>query len=60
MLFQFGPEDEQDGVLVRERHAVRLPRVALYLDDEPLLVAGAGFEPAVTQQHPVHYSSRRR
>ena len=42
-----------------ERHAVRLPSVALDLRDERFLVRGAGFEPAVALEHYVHDSSRR-
>ena len=51
---EFGAESEQQRFVVRERHAVHLPSVALDLRDEVVLVLGAGFEPAVAMKHRVH------
>jgi hypothetical protein len=58
-LVQFGAEGEQQRLVVRERHPVGLPRVALDFRDEPILVPGAGLEPAVALNHLVHDSSQR-
>jgi hypothetical protein len=33
--------------------------VALHLGDEPVLVAGAGLEPAVAMKHRVHHPEAR-
>jgi hypothetical protein len=52
-------EREQRRLVSRELHAVRVPRVAADLFDEALLVAGAGFEPAVALKDAAHDFSRR-
>jgi hypothetical protein len=58
--FRLDAESEQQRVLVREAHRMRLPGVALYLHDEPVLVRGASLEPAVAMKHLVHDFSQRR
>jgi hypothetical protein len=59
LFVQLGAKDEQQRLVVRERHGVCLPRVALDCSDESVLVLGAGLEPAVAMNHFVHDSSRR-
>jgi hypothetical protein len=54
-----GAEREQRGLVQRELHAVRLPRVPANLFDEAFLVVGAGFEPAVALKDAAHDFSRR-
>jgi hypothetical protein len=40
--------------MIRERHPVCLPRVALDFGTEPIVVSGAGFESAVAGERLVH------
>jgi len=47
-------EDEQQRLVVRERHAVGLRGVAPDRRDEPFLVRCAGVEPALAREHPFH------
>ena len=47
-------EDEQQRLVVRERHAVGLRGVASDRRDEPFLVRCAGVEPALAREHPFH------
>jgi hypothetical protein len=49
--------DEENCLGMRERHLVRLPRVMLYLGDEPGLVCRASFEPAVAAKRLFHAGS---
>jgi len=49
---ELGAKREQQRFIVRERHAVCLPRVGPYLGDEPFLVLGAGLEAAVALKVP--------
>ena len=51
---QLGVEDEQQRLVVRERHAVGLRGVAHDRRDEPFLVRCAGVEPALAREHPLH------
>ncbi len=57
---KLGLEGEQQCLVVREGHSVRLPGMPLDLCDEPFLVRRAGFEPAFAMQNLVHDSSRAR
>ena len=59
MRVQTGTKDEQQRLVVGQRHAVRLPRVTLDGRDELVVLLGAGFEPAVALKHLLHDSSRR-
>jgi hypothetical protein len=54
-LAQLGAKSEEQRLVVRESHAVRLPRMPLYLRDELVLVFGAGLEAAVAMKHPVRH-----
>jgi hypothetical protein len=56
---QLSAKGEQECVVVRQRHAVCLARVALNRVDEPVLVVSAGQEPAFASQHLFHDSSKR-
>jgi hypothetical protein len=49
-----GATDHEQRLVVGERHAVRLPSMASDLRDEPVLVRGSGFEPAVAIHDLVH------
>ena len=60
LLVQLGAKGEQQRLVVRERHAVRLRGVTLDFRDELVLVGGAGLEPAVAMKHLVHDSSQRK
>jgi hypothetical protein len=51
---QLSAEDEQQRLVIRERHPVGLPRVALDFGSEPIVVSGAGFESAVAGERLVH------
>jgi hypothetical protein len=51
---QLGMEDEQQRLVVRERHAVGLRGVAPDRRDEAFLVRGAGLEPALARDNPFH------
>ena len=54
VLAKLGLEGEQQCLVVREGHSVRLPGMALDLCDELFLVRRTGFEPAVAMQNLVH------
>src|ERR1700704_6434635 len=56
---RFAAEDEQQRLLMRERHPVCLPGVALDLSGE-LVVAGAGLVSAVAGERLVHDFLARR
>jgi hypothetical protein len=58
-LVQSGAEGEQQRLVVRERHAVRVPRVTTDFGDETVLVLCAGLEPAFAMKHLFHDSSHR-
>ena len=47
-------EDEQQRLVVRERHTVGLRGMAPDRRDEPFLVRCAGVEPALARDHPSH------
>jgi hypothetical protein len=57
-LVQQGAEGEQQGLLVGQRHTVRLPGVPPHLGDEVGLARGASLEPTVAMKHPFHDSSQ--
>ncbi len=50
-LVQSGAEGEQQRLVVRERHAVCVPRVTTDFGDEAVLVLCAGLEPALAMKH---------
>ena len=58
-LVQLNAEGDQQRLLVRETHPVRLPGMALHLYDELGLARGASLEPAVAMKGFVHDSSPR-
>jgi hypothetical protein len=51
---QLGAKREQQRLVGRERHAVRLPRVSPDLGHEPVLTLGAGLETALALNHLLH------
>src|SRR5262249_15827425 len=51
---QFAAEDDEQRLLLRERHPVCTPGVALDFSGEAVVVVGAGFESAVAGERLVH------
>jgi hypothetical protein len=56
---ELGAKGEQQRLVVRERHPVRLPRVPLHLRQQSVLVLTTSLEAAIASEHLLHDPSRR-
>lgn len=59
MAIQASAKDEEEGLIARERHPMRLPGMSAHLRHEALFVLGTSLESAIALKHLVHDSSAR-
>jgi len=57
VLAQLSVKGDEQRLIMGKRHAIHLPRVALHLRDELVLVDAAGLKPAVAMKQSTSASS---
>lgn len=59
MGVELGTKREQQGLVARESHPMRFPRMPPNLRNQALFIVGTGHEPTIALEHLFHDSSPR-